>query len=600
MKWLPKEIQTLIERDPKWLWILITTAGIGALLLGVELLTFLVLGQVLLGQNLADLTTGGALLERVLGGYEQSELLILISCVFGGVVIVRAALVLTYQVLSKKWVSQATARLQTEVMESLMMAPTSMFDKRPPGDILHGVMEAPLAVVLAVIGISGFITSISQISLTIIAVGYVSPWLPIGALGILVPMIFLISKPLQRWTRGLKRRHVAERIDATQLATTAIGGIRDIKALSTEDRTVDRFAQYVTRAEKSGLHIEAMKCIPGPTMQVMFQTAFALSIIIMVTIMSAEDMVTYLPYLAAIAYSLLRVYPSASMMVKSRLFLTQAVPDLKVVEEWIAIPCDALAQGTRTAPAQFESIRFDKVSFAYNAENPTLVELDFSIEAGKITSFVGGSGAGKSTIIDLLLKFRSPGAGSIWIGDEDLSEVFRASWLQMLGVVRQDVVFFSGTIRENLLAWRSDASEEDILSACDQAGVLDFISDSTSGLDTVVGDRGVTLSGGQRQRIALARAILRDPQVLILDEALSALDGETESKILESLLRGNAQRTIILVSHRLTTVKNSDHIIVLDRGRVIDQGTHRELLDAGDRYRELFMTQIALAGENVN
>ena len=176
-------------------------------------------------------------------------------------------------------------------------------------------------------------------------------------------------------------------------------------------------------------------------------------------------------------------------------------------------------------------------------------------------------------------------------GENDWA-IKRSSWLQNLGVVRQDVFFFGGTIRENFLAWNSDSSDDSILSACKQSLALDFINEMPNGLDTILGDRGVTISGGQRQRLAIARAILRNPEILILDEALSALDGETEAKVMESLQLTSSHRTIILVSHRLASIVASDQILVLGDGNVIEQGNHEELKSRDGKYMELFESQI--------
>jgi len=593
MRGIPSEISDLIRLDGKWLWLLFCVAGLAAFLLGAELITFLILGQALVGEEVASLS-GGAILERYLGDYSQSEVLVRVGAVFAGVVVLRALALFGYSYLTFMWASEATARLHKEVMESLVSAPTSVFDKRRPGEIIHGVMEAPLVVTFAVDGVSGLITSIFTTSLVCVALVYISPWMLVAGLGVAVPMLVAVANPAQRRIQYLKTRHIEERTAATQMAANVISGIRDIKALAKEGRIVAAFVPKVARAERSAAHARTLKALPGPAMQASFQVAFAVGIILLASIMAPEDLVAFLPYLAVLGYSLMRVYPAATKVAKSWLDIGDALPGLRVASGWSGLPEDALAGGTHRAPSRFEGIRFQKVSFSYDGDTPAIVDMDFHIEAGKVTGLVGASGAGKSTMLDLLLKFRAPDTGTVWLGNHDLSDVARSSWLQNVGVVRQDVFFFAGTIRENVLAWKPGATEEEMVEACRQAGALDFISDFTDGLDTVVGDRGVTLSGGQRQRIALARALVRDPQVLILDEALSALDGETETQVLEPLLLNCVRRTIVLVSHRLTTIENSDHIIVLDRGRVVEQGSHAELLDRRGRYRQLFSSQIGL------
>ena len=175
-----------------------------------------------------------------------------------------------------------------------------------------------------------------------------------------------------------------------------------------------------------------------------------------------------------------------------------------------------------------------------------------------------------------------------------MNDLVRRSWLDRVSLVRQDVFLFTGTIRDNLLEYKPAATDKELREACNKAGALEFIDAMVHGLGTKVGERGLTLSGGQRQRIAIARALLRNSEVLIFDEAMSALDGETEAKILKSLLMDSPKRIILLVSHRLATVRNADHIVVLDGGRVVEQGTHQQLLERRGRYFEIFATQMGL------
>ena len=335
-----------------------------------------------------------------------------------------------------------------------------------------------------------------------------------------------------------------------------------------------------------------IKKLPGPTLQAIFQLAFAIVIIITGVILSPEDLAKYLPSLGVLGYGLFRIYPPITDFMKNRLEMYNALPDLQIIAKLTSLPKDNLSDGKHTTLDNFKGIYFKEVCFSYNAEEPVFNDLDFFIEAGTVTSLVGTSGAGKSTIIDLILKFRKPERGGIWIGEQNLSDIVRKNWLENIGVVRQDIVLFGGTIRENLLAWKADATEDSLLLACRQSGVLNYINELPDGLDTVIGDRGVTMSGGQCQRLGIARALLRNPAILILDEGLSALDGETEAEIMQSLKIDSPLRTIILVSHRLVSILNSDKIIVLDSGRVVEQGSHVELVSRGGRYKEIFKTQM--------
>lgn len=595
MNLFPKEIKDLIRQDRKWLWLLFGMGGAIAFLVGGELVSLFLLGKVLFGQGLPTLTVGDRVITPYLENYPQSQLLVLLGVTFAGIVGLRYGFQSGYHYFALKWAGRVMARLQNKIMESLLFAPTSVFDKRRLGEIIHGLMEAPLGIIPAIDGVTSLMTSLFTTLMVGLALLYISPWMFLGAVTVGIPTVRLVSDPLQRKLRRLKKQLIEQRTRATEMAANVINGIRDIKALSTESQAATAFANKVDLGQSAHAYARFIKVMPGPTLQAIFQIAFAGVIVVSAFSISPEKLVAYLPTLGVLSYGLFRVYPAITQVSKAWLEIQHALPDIRVATEWATLPHDDLSGGTQQAPRRLDAIRFQGVSFAYDGATPAVSDLDFCIEAGKVTSLVGESGAGKSTLIDLMLKFRAPERGAIWLGDQNLRDVVRRSWLENAGVVRQEIFLFGGTLRENLLAWKPDASEEEMLSACRQAGALDFISGLPDGLGTVVGDRGVTFSGGERQRIAIARALLRNPQVLILDEALSALDGETEAEVLQSLLVDSPHRTVILVSHRLTTIQRSDHIIVLDRGRVVDQGTHEELLGRRGRYRELFSTQVGLS-----
>ncbi len=237
-------------------------------------------------------------------------------------------------------------------------------------------------------------------------------------------------------------------------------------------------------------------------------------------------------------------------------------------------------------------IRFDDVYFSYGEEQSHVLKgLDLHVPAGETHAIVGATGAGKSTVVKLLLRLYEPSAGSITLDGASLDDLRLASLRGATGFVAQDVYLFHGTIRENLAFGRPDAPEEEILAAADLAEALKFIEEMPAGLDTVVGERGQRLSGGQRQRLTIARAILADPAVLILDEATSAVDNETEAAIQRSLARVTVDRTTLVVAHRLSTIRHAHRIHVMESGRVIESGTHDELLDMDGLYRALWRVQ---------
>ena len=238
-----------------------------------------------------------------------------------------------------------------------------------------------------------------------------------------------------------------------------------------------------------------------------------------------------------------------------------------------------------------EAVTFEHVSFSYEKDKPVLRDVSFSLPRGKSVAIVGPSGAGKSTIVSLLPRLYDVSAGSVRVNGVDVRKLRLESLRARIGIVTQDTYLFNGTIRDNLLYARPDASEEDLVSACRKANIYDMISRLPEGFDTLVGNRGLELSGGERQRISIARVLLRDPEVLIFDEATSSLDSISEEAIQQAIAPLVRTRTSILIAHRLSTILAADEILVVSGGRIVQRGTHRELLAAGGVYAELYRTR---------
>ena len=250
--------------------------------------------------------------------------------------------------------------------------------------------------------------------------------------------------------------------------------------------------------------------------------------------------------------------------------------------------------GPVSLPVLRGDVEFNDVEFEYEAGKPVLHGISFNARPGTVTALVGSSGSGKSTIISLICGFHTATGGEIDVDGTNLATVRLSSYRQQLGVVLQETFLFDGTIRENVLFSRPASSEAEMLEACRIARVDEFAERFPEGFDTIVGERGVKLSGGQRQRISIARAILADPRILILDEATSSLDSESEAMIqagLNHLMRG---RTTFVIAHRLSTIRKADQILVVEKGNIVERGTHEELYALTGRYYELYTRQHGL------
>jgi ATP-binding cassette subfamily B protein/subfamily B ATP-binding cassette protein MsbA len=270
------------------------------------------------------------------------------------------------------------------------------------------------------------------------------------------------------------------------------------------------------------------------------------------------------------------------------------------VFEVLAMPADKPDRpGATAAPHVVDEIAFDDVEFEYREGRPVVRDFTVTVPGGSVVALVGRSGAGKTTITDLVARFHDPTRGRILVNGSDIREFRLASYRSLLAIVQQDVFLFDGSVRDNIAYGRHDASDAEIEDAARRANAHEFIDKLPERYDTFVGERGVKLSGGQQQRLAIARAILASPQILILDEATSNLDTESEQLIQASMATLLAGRTTFVIAHRLSTVRRANLILLMEDGRIVERGTHDQLMAARGVYYDMVLRQAESAGENV-
>jgi subfamily B ATP-binding cassette protein MsbA len=486
-----------------------------------------------------------------------------------------------------------TTDLRTEGLDLLLQVDLDYHNTMRTGDIIQRLNDQIGKAVTSVNAFVGLIRSSLNILFFGIILFSISWQLTIAAALFMVGVLLLNKYVVARAKWFGKQLADASRSYSIKVLET-LNGIRLVKSSANEDEEFNHIHQLIEAREVAALKSQMNAAIVGPLNEILSIIALV-GMIFVSQFLLGTDSAGSTTLLLTFLFVLSRMIQFVGQLNGARSRLANSAASVDLVYDFLRRDNKTfMLQGDRTLTTLKNGITFDHIDFKYpNAEDWALQDINLSIPKGKTLALVGASGAGKSTLADLLPRFYDPDRGCILIDGVDLREFNLGSLRRGMGIVSQDTFLFNATISENIAYGQPHATQEEIVQAAKQANAYEFIQQLPQGFDTLVGDRGVLLSGGQRQRIAIARALLQNPPILVLDEATSALDTVSEQLVQEALEKLSRERTTLVIAHRLSTIRKADQIAVMDKGRVIEMGTHQELLQHHGRYTYLYTVQFA-------
>ncbi|MFL5494543.1 MAG: ABC transporter ATP-binding protein [Gemmatimonadales bacterium] len=582
-----------------WLALGLLTTFLASLLDGVTLVILIPLLKHLFG-TAGQLRPGSTRLESLV--YRLSEPLV--SGLSPAEAAGRLVVLLAIGLLLKNALSYASSQisvgvqeglvrdLRTRIFAHLLTLDLGYFQRTRAGQLISGMItEVDQTKTVITASLLSLFQNIVVVATTLVVLSQISLRLTLLTLAF-VPFLVLLLQSLLTRLRRHSRARARERGEVTATITERIGAIRLIRSYGEEAREAARFGSQANRYRKEVIRTQRFSSLTSPLTEV-----FSGFLVILIIWAATKPGLIGLP--EALAPETIIVFLMAALKLTSPLKTIASYPAVMAVTlasaervfEILDEPSSEREQpGESEARFQHE-VSYDRVSFRYGSGDPVLSDVSFTLPRGRVVALVGPSGAGKTTLADLLPRFHDPTGGQILMDGVPLTRLTRRSIRALLGVVSQDTVLLNDTVHANIAYGSPGATRTQVEAAAEAANAAGFIAQLPQGYDTVLGERGTRLSGGQRQRVAIARALLRDPPILILDEATSALDTESERLVQQAIDRLVRQRTVLVIAHRLATVRDADEIVVLDAGRVVQRGTHDELFRARGLYRRLYDLQ---------
>lgn len=568
----------------------------GALFNGVSTALIVPILLELLGQDTTFTKQLPDILQQILRFFEivpeQYRLAVMASSVVGLIILKNAATYagsLSSNALNRK----LAAKLRLEGLRLLLDVDLAYYSKTRVGDLINHLNIEISRTTVAVRTLARLATAVITILVFVAGLLWTSWQLTLIAT-VALGLVALINQSTVRKSKVFGAELSRYSRQYSSRIVEILSGMRLVKATANEEEEYALISKLISDREVSEYHSQLLFAGIGPINEVC--SILALIAVAVVGRLAIGDQIeTFSSILLTYLLLLFRMLPSIGQVNSARSQLANVGPSVSIVGEFLRRDDKPfMPQGHRPFSQLKEEIHFKDLTFTYpGSEKPVLKEIDLHLKKGTTLALVGASGAGKSTLADLLPRFYDPDGGQILIDGIDLKELDMRTFRRRLGIVSQDTFLFNASVRDNLIYGRPEATEKELEDAMLRANAYEFIQALPEGVETLIGDRGVLLSGGQRQRLAIARALLQDPDILILDEATSALDTISERLVQKAIDELSRDRTTLVIAHRLSTVQNAHQIAVLDQGRVMETGTHPELLNKGGYYSQLCAIQFS-------
>jgi ATP-binding cassette subfamily B protein len=605
-----KNFKKLFEILDKWKYRYITAAALLVISIGFRLLEPKVL-QIAVDKIIGFFVAKGSapivtedFVTRALYSFLpelkiENAVMILISLgiMFLVISLLRGATMFSSSAITADSTEKATKKLRDRLFSHLQHLPMEYYGKTPTGELIQrctgdvetvrkfAAMQVVESIRMAAIFIGAFVMMMMvNVTYALIAVAL----FPI----VLVCSVYFFKKEGEIWTK-----HEAEQDKLTAMVQENLSGIRVVKAFAKENYEIDKFTKQNKNKRVWGLKLLKLHSIYWPGSDVIVYLQYAISNVVgayfaLTNQITVGELAAFYTYAAYVTWPMRRLAQLVSEMGMTSVAIDRIYSILNYKQENYS--------GSDNSGKELEgSIEFDNVYFKYEEDEAGILNgVSFKIKPSEKIALLGPTGAGKSTIISLLMRFYEPAKGEIKIDGKNISDYSRPFLRSKIGVVLQKPFLFSTSIKENIAYSNPDTRIDEIVESAKVANIHDIITDIfPNAYDTVVGEKGVTLSGGQKQRVTLARTILKNPDILVLDDSTSSVDTETEFEIQKALIGVTRNKTTIVIAHRVTSVQGCDRIIVLDKGKVIEQGTHEELIENNGFYKKIYDIQVSIEDE---